>query len=74
MIYVFIRVNQSPTFWICAKVSFHIFMNLFLQINPKLSICPDNHISTNTTIGRNITIRVVDRKISLVIQDIWVNQ
>jgi hypothetical protein len=49
-------------------------MYLFLQVNPQLPVSPDDHISTNTFVRRNITVGIADAEIGRIINDSLVDQ
>jgi len=70
MVYVFVGLGKSPFFRILVKVSFHILVDFFLQINSHVSVCAYHDIRANAFICGNIAIRIVNSHIGGVINNL----
>src|SRR5690348_6404426 len=61
--------EPSPTARVAGKILNHIFVNLFLQVNPDCAIRADDFVGANTCVGRYVAPGVWNSNIGGIIQD-----
>jgi hypothetical protein len=60
MIDVWVWATETPVARKRLKVGLHLFVDIFLEIDPEFTIGPDDQIRAHTNIARDITVGVRD--------------
>jgi len=60
-----VGTGEPPFLRILAKVSPHVLVNLFLQVDARPPKCADNNVGASSGLGRYVAIRVGDAEVVL---------
>jgi hypothetical protein len=61
MVNVGIGTGESPDIRVFPEITFHVFVNLHLQVNPEFTVRPDDDIGTDAAVVGDIPSRVPNR-------------
>ena len=69
MVDVAVSLRPMPLPRVRREITFHVFMNFFLQIDVDRPINTHDFIGANPSVGRNVAIRIWDAHIGGVISN-----
>ena len=61
---------HSPVLWINCEIIFHVFVNIFLEVDSKFSVGANDDIGADSFASGNITVGIRDLEIGTVVNDL----